>query len=275
ITKARKSKPKSYTPLVPHEAVDLCKESYDAANESKQKANAERYDDTGLMCLVCRHDIPIFLANIDTPGEQQKYAVALLQELFSNLPPQATVASLYDVGCVADRSLKMVQYGHQYDILPEQIVKRLRFATSIMHAYGHQWSCQLVYNPRLREGLGLTDGEGVERLWSRMRRLIGIERSQWRSRRLWLLDRQTTFIAEDLREDLGSWLVRRLRKGVQDQGNHAQAQLWTCGVSVEKLRLQWKDQVRAQTSLRARTFLFMVYVVYPHPHANSQTHLLG
>ncbi|TFK58213.1 hypothetical protein BDN72DRAFT_739900, partial [Pluteus cervinus] len=69
ITKARKSKPKSYTPLVPHEAVDLCKESYDAANESKQKANAERYDDTGLMCLVCRHDIPIFLANIDTPGE--------------------------------------------------------------------------------------------------------------------------------------------------------------------------------------------------------------
>lgn len=48
-----------------------------------------------------------------------------------------------------------------------------------MHAYGHQWACQLVYNPRLCEGLGLTDGEGVERLWSRLRRLIGIERSQW------------------------------------------------------------------------------------------------
>jgi hypothetical protein len=46
-----------------------------------------------------------------------------------------------------------------------------------MHAYGHQWSCQLVYNPRLRKGLGLTDGEGVERLWSRLRKLIGITRS--------------------------------------------------------------------------------------------------
>lgn len=46
-----------------------------------------------------------------------------------------------------------------------------------MHAYAHQWSCQLVYNPRLRPGLGLTDGEGVERLWSRMRKLIGITRS--------------------------------------------------------------------------------------------------
>lgn len=46
-----------------------------------------------------------------------------------------------------------------------------------MHAYGHQWSCQLVYNPRLREGFGLTDGEGVERLWSRMRKLIGVCRN--------------------------------------------------------------------------------------------------
>jgi hypothetical protein len=53
------------------------------------------------------------------------------------------------------------------------------FATSTMHAYGHQWSCQLVYNPRLRAGLGLTDGEGVERIWSRIRKLIPIERSQW------------------------------------------------------------------------------------------------
>lgn len=46
-----------------------------------------------------------------------------------------------------------------------------------MHAYGHEWACQLAFNPRLRVGLGLTDGEGVERLWSRLRKLIGITRS--------------------------------------------------------------------------------------------------
>ena len=49
-------------------------------------------------------------------------------------------------------------------------------ATTAMHAYGHQWSCQLIYNPRLKEGLGLTDGEGVGRIWSRLQGLIGIER---------------------------------------------------------------------------------------------------
>ncbi len=52
----------------------------------------------------------------------------------------------------------------------------MQFATSVMHAYGHQWTCQLAYNPRLKPGLGLTDGEGVERLWSRLRKLIGVTR---------------------------------------------------------------------------------------------------
>jgi hypothetical protein len=44
-------------------------------------------------------------------------------------------------------------------------------------AYGHEWACQLVYNPRMCISLGLSDGEGTERLWSRFVRLIGVERS--------------------------------------------------------------------------------------------------
>jgi hypothetical protein len=64
----------------------------------------------------------------------------------------------------------------QYEILASTIITRVAFATSAMHAYAHQWSCQLLYNPRLHPGLGLTDGEGVERLWSRLRKLIGVTR---------------------------------------------------------------------------------------------------
>ena len=53
---------------------------------------------------------------------------------------------------------------------------RLRFAMTAMHAYGHEWACQLVYNPCLASGLGLSDGEGTERLWLRFIKIIGIER---------------------------------------------------------------------------------------------------
>ena len=54
-------------------------------------------------------------------------------------------------------------------------MSRLHFVTTTMHAYGHEWACQLVYNPRLVLGLGLSDGEGTERLWSQFIKLIGIE----------------------------------------------------------------------------------------------------
>ena len=44
-----------------------------------------------------------------------------------------------------------------------------------MHAYGHEWACQLVFNPCLSVGLGLSDGEGTKHLWSCIIKLIGIE----------------------------------------------------------------------------------------------------
>ena len=108
IEAARKSRPKVYQPLVPDEAVNECEESHEAADIKKQKATMERFDDTGLMFLVCRHDIPLFCANIDSPGEHQKYAIALLEHFFSLIPPHATVAPFYDIGCVLDRSLSLV-----------------------------------------------------------------------------------------------------------------------------------------------------------------------
>ena len=115
----------------------------------------------------------------------------------------------------------------QFDILPENLLNRIQFVTTAMHAYGHQWACQLAYNPRLCRGLGLTDGEGVERTWSRLRKLVGVVRSSsvmsindvptlvliftlslQRARRIWMTDRQLSYIAIELREDLGDWIRR-------------------------------------------------------------------
>jgi hypothetical protein len=108
IAEARKAKPRSQKCKVPAEAVDDCERAYKAANGDKVTTSSAQFDDTDLMALVCRHDIPLFFANIDTPGEQQKYAVALLQYFFSLVPDHATTVALYDIGCVLDRSLEMV-----------------------------------------------------------------------------------------------------------------------------------------------------------------------
>ncbi|KAG6839718.1 hypothetical protein C0991_012342 [Blastosporella zonata] len=137
IEKAHRKPPKPRQPLLPDEAVDGCESTHVAGSRSNSKTNMEKFDDGGVMALICRHDVPLFLANIDTPGEQQKYAVALLLHLFSLLPLTAMVSALYNVGCVLDQSSQL------FDIFPEDVVSRLLFATSAMHAYIHKWACQL------------------------------------------------------------------------------------------------------------------------------------
>ncbi|PPQ73357.1 hypothetical protein CVT26_015449 [Gymnopilus dilepis] len=241
ILAARKRPKRSRKKPVPDVAIDECERSHRAAAGEKKSSNAadDRYDDRGYMSLVCRHDIPLFFANIDTPGEQQKFSIALILWFFLRVPPHATASVFYDVGCVLERSIEL------HGLLPPSIASRVRFYTTAMHAYGHRWACQLIYNPRLCKGVGLTDGEGVERLWSRLRKLIPIVRSSSRSRRLWLTDRLLSAFALDGRDDLGAWLGRRLRS-LKSQQKTAEKTLSDIGIPLEELREQWELQKAAQ-----------------------------
>lgn len=138
-----------------------------------------------------------------------------------------------------------------------------------MHAYGHQWACQLVYNPRLREGLGLSEGEGTERVWSKFRKLIGVTRSSavrslsavpticfdrnaQRSRRIWMLDRHADAMNRDIREDLGIWIRSRLKNGVEARTLAATKELADIKITKGELRRQWEAQKTAQLSVRKR-----------------------
>lgn len=71
-------------------------------------------------------------------------------------------------------------------------------------------------------------------------------------RRKWLLDRQLGFIGFDMRSSLGDWIRRKLKAGVIAQTAESQKVLDGCGATDAELREQWKMQVKAQTSIRAR-----------------------
>lgn len=81
-----------------------------------------------------------------------------------------------------------------------------------------------------------------------------------RSRRLWLIDRHAAAIGQELRDDLGDWIKRRLRQGVTGQGDKAKGVLKECGVGLEELRRQWENQQLSQLSIRARMFLWTFLV---------------
>jgi len=151
---------------VPVSVLNACGDSFIAADEKREKASTRFFTDTGLMALLCRHDCVLWIANLTSAGEKQHYALALLDRLFKHLPAQMTIGLLYDIGCQLERSCR------KWKFMDDSILSRISFAVSVFHAYGHQWPCQIIYHPRKREGFGLSDGEGCERLWSFLKPLI-------------------------------------------------------------------------------------------------------
>ncbi|KAJ7832793.1 hypothetical protein B0H14DRAFT_3711922, partial [Mycena olivaceomarginata] len=244
IAAARKKTPAKFTPTIPQDALDACEESWDAANESKKKADPKQYDASSIFAMTCRHAQVLFLVDIDTPGERQEYIVACLDEIARLLPLTATILQAYDVACVTDHSFNL------FPILIDGLRERIGFIINAMHAYGHQWICQLVYSPRLRRGVGLTDQEGVERVWSRIRRLIPLTRHQWNSRRIWTIDQYIAFINDEGRDGLGGWITRQ-QKNLEKKEDACLKVLADCRVPETELRRQWKEQKAAQTSARS------------------------
>jgi Kyakuja-Dileera-Zisupton transposase len=89
-------------------SLDECEQAHHAARDRGDQTTEGLYASKGLMAMVCRHDIPLFICDITTPGEQQFYSIALIRQLASLLPPNASIGVLYDIACTLDRSIAKV-----------------------------------------------------------------------------------------------------------------------------------------------------------------------
>ena len=66
--------------------------------------------------------------------------------------------------------------------------KRFKWALSIFHAFAHTHECQIRYHPRQLNGIGLTDGESLERLWSYLGKFVAATKYMRPSHRLDILE---------------------------------------------------------------------------------------
>ncbi|KAH9806840.1 hypothetical protein DFH28DRAFT_905432 [Melampsora americana] len=155
---------------------DPCGEAHKTANDTRNSSTWDQCDDTGLFALACRHDVPLLMANIYQSGEKMYYPLALIQSLLDDFP-NLRVGILYDIGCHLDKHIKKKNKLPEYQ-------RRIVLGTSVFHAYVHSWGCQLQYNPRFLQYWGLSDGEGLERLWSDLTPLIARLRTSTRQHRL-------------------------------------------------------------------------------------------
>ncbi|KIJ58579.1 hypothetical protein HYDPIDRAFT_102349 [Hydnomerulius pinastri MD-312] len=183
---------------------------------------------------------------MSSAGEKQYYALALIQKLMDHLPSDMRVGLLYDIGCQLEQSCC------KWNFFDEAVLLHFEFAISVFNAYGHQWPCQVIYHPRKREGFGLSDGKGCERLWSSLKPLIAPLRVSGYHQCLFVLDLQVRHLDVKSSTAFAHWLLCRW-KLCQVRKKAAEVAMRVCRIPEAKLRTQWRAQVEQQTKPSPRT----------------------
>ncbi|RMX52982.1 hypothetical protein pdam_00025094, partial [Pocillopora damicornis] len=104
---------------------------------------------------------------------------------------------LYDIACILSSHMK--KNAQELLFNPTQ----LTLGIPIFHCYGHKASCQIKYSPRRIDGIGLTDGEGTERLWAFLRDYSRITKEMAADKRIDVLTDGLLHYGDQLREKFG------------------------------------------------------------------------
>src|SRR5438128_101236 len=83
---------------------------------------------------------------------------------------------------------------------------KLNWSISIFHSYADSVKCQLKYHPIIQEGIGLTDGESLERIWSYLGRFVSNTKHMHPSHRLDILSLAIQHISNRMINDLGNFI---------------------------------------------------------------------
>ncbi|KAI7940666.1 hypothetical protein MJO28_012951 [Puccinia striiformis f. sp. tritici] len=228
---------------------DKCADTHKAGNDTRNESTWKGCDDTGLMGSCCRHDSVIFLVNIHGTGENRALPLAILKRLLDDIDdPTRPVGVMYDLGCSLD---KFINRRHIF----AEHRSRLSFATSVFHAYVHEWPCQLQYNPCYQIGWGLSDGEALERLWSSLSPQVGPLRYTTRNNRLGALAHRCKYRNKQSILNLAAWLCSKFEQALvrRDREKDVLTELihmknphgnGHTNYTVSFFRAQWADQVR-------------------------------
>ncbi|XP_061170780.1 uncharacterized protein LOC133180253 [Saccostrea echinata] len=181
---------------------------FQAGNIIRSKKKTDKLDITGLFGSVCQHDIPQIFLNLKH-GERLAYSVHLLQHLVDNSEQDERPGTImYDIACSLKRHLQKEN---------KDLQAYFKFVVPVFHSYAHNMACQLEYGQRFVEGTGLNDGEGVERLWSYLRKFSSITKEMTVSNRQHLIVDALEHYSNRIKEKLGERLKAMLEKAKKIQ----------------------------------------------------------
>ncbi|KAK6181329.1 hypothetical protein SNE40_009207 [Patella caerulea] len=180
--------------------------NFQAGNVLRSKLKNKKLDVKGLFGSICKHDLPYLFIDMEE-GERLAFAVFVLERLVEDSTNDDKIIAMYDIACMLHKHLKKNKR--------DDILAKVSFAVPVFHSFAHNMQCQLNYGQRFVEETGTTDGEGIERLWSYLRRFKSITKEMSYDNRSDLLTESLLHHSDKVISNIGKRLFVKLSKAEQ------------------------------------------------------------
>ncbi|KAL3884204.1 hypothetical protein ACJMK2_030423 [Sinanodonta woodiana] len=216
--------------------------SFQAGNILRSKIKNSKLDVTGIFGSVCKHDFPLLFCNM-RHGERLSYAVNLLENFIHEGQKEEKVIAIYDIACMLHKHLKKN--------VKNDILDWVSFCVPVFHSFAHNMSCQLQYGQRNVTGTGLTDGEGMERLWSYLRCFSKITKEMNLDNRQDLLVDALFYYSEKLKLKLCSRLEQKHLRAIEQKTSALESLKMLTHASMEEIS-QWANTKKSKSQMQSK-----------------------
>ncbi|KAG2143103.1 hypothetical protein DEU56DRAFT_911034 [Suillus clintonianus] len=135
-----------------------CVNRWRNAGPDTRKKMFSVFDESGIFIAVCRHRFVFLACDMVRSGELAKYPLAIIEKLLAVYGKNGGCA--YDIGCAFSKTLTNSSLGTQARELD------FRLMVGAFHGHAHNRKCQLDWHPMTIRGIGHTEGEGCEHVFS-------------------------------------------------------------------------------------------------------------
>ncbi|KAL3868130.1 hypothetical protein ACJMK2_040966 [Sinanodonta woodiana] len=171
------------------------------------------------------------------------YAVNLLENFIHEGQKEEKVIAIYDIACMLHKHLKKN--------VKNDILDWVSFCVPVFHSFAHNMSCQLQYGQRNVTGTGLTDGEGMERLWSYLRCFSKITKEMNLDNRQDLLVDALFYYSEKLKLKLCSRLEQKHLRAIEQKTSALESLKMLTHASMEEIS-QWANTKKSKSQMQSK-----------------------
>ncbi|KAF8130815.1 hypothetical protein EV363DRAFT_221781 [Boletus edulis] len=184
-----------------------CVDRWRNARADVRKKTFSVFQESGIFVATCRHRFVLLACDMIKSGELAKYPLAMIDRLVSTYGPNGACA--YDIGCAFAATANHSSLGAKVREL------NLRFMVGAFHGHAHNRLCQLNWHPMYIKGMGHSEGEGCEHVFSASNELARSTRHASRFHRHQAIEQHFAFWNADKYEALTRFIRNHYREATQ------------------------------------------------------------